>query len=315
MNGVRVLGIIFESLCTVEVIKDPIEALSKAPDGGVLAVIIGVQGPSYRPVGAMMCIFPNGERTGSLSSGCIEADLVLHAKSALENGRPKSIVYGLGSPFIDIELPCGGGLEILLIPNPDTAILAQLTARRNQRLACSVVIKTKTGTFELAEVQPTKRDSDTFVVRLLPDINFFIFGKGPEASTFAALVQSTGYENLLLSPDNETLNAARQLNGASRHLKSPQFPTDIAPDKWSAIVLFFHDHEWEPEILLGALRTNAFYIGAQGSQRARDNRNEKLRALGATKSELQRLKGPIGLVPSARDSRTLAVSVLAEILS
>lgn len=299
----------------MKVIKDPIEALSKASDGGVLAVIVGVQGPSYRPVGAMMCIFSNGERVGTLSSGCIEADLVLHAKSALDKGQPISIVYGLGSPFIDIELPCGGGLEILLLPNPDPTTLEQLCEHRNRRLACSVVIDAKTGEIELAEVQPTRRDGNTFSIRLLPDINFFIFGKGPEASTFAALVQSTGYENLLLSPDKETLNAAFQLNGASRHLKSPQFPRDIAPDEWSAIVLFFHDHEWEPDILLGALQTNAFYIGAQGSRRARDNRNTRLRVLGVTKSQLQRLKGPIGLVPSARDARTLAVSVLAEILS
>ena len=34
-----------------------------------------------------------------------------------------------------------------------------------------------------------------------------------------------------------------------------------------------------------------------------------------TAGERARLRGPIGLVPSARDARTLAVSVLAEVLA
>ena len=37
-------------------------------------------------------------------------------------------------------------------------------------------------------------------------------------------------------------------------------------------------------------------------------------AAGATHEELQRVKGPIGLIPSVRDPKTLAVSVLAEVL-
>jgi xanthine dehydrogenase accessory factor len=37
--------------------------------------------------------------------------------------------------------------------------------------------------------------------------------------------------------------------------------------------------------------------------------------MGMTETERMRLRGPIGLVPSARDARTLAVSVLAEVLA
>jgi xanthine dehydrogenase accessory factor len=89
----------------------------------------------------------------------------------------------------------------------------------------------------------------------------------------------------------------------------------LSSDKWSAIILFFHDHEWEPAILKSGLSTDGFYIGAQGSQRARDNRFKALEALGVENPELSRLHGPVGIIPSARDARTLAVSVLAEILA
>ena len=67
-------------------------------------------------------------------------------------------------------------------------------------------------------------------------------------------------------------------------------------------------------ILDAVLRSNAFYIGAQGSQRAREEREVSVIALGASHSDAARIKGPIGLIPSARDPRTLAVSVLAEVL-
>jgi xanthine dehydrogenase accessory factor len=79
--------------------------------------------------------------------------------------------------------------------------------------------------------------------------------------------------------------------------------------------MFFHDHEWEPPILAQALTTEAFYIGAQGSIRAAEMRRMELVRLGTKETALARLHGPIGLVPSARDARILAVSVLAEVLS
>ena len=90
---------------------------------------------------------------------------------------------------------------------------------------------------------------------------------------------------------------------------------EVVPDERSAIILFFHDHDWEPRILKRALETPAFYIGAQGSRRARDARHQEMLLLGVKKKALRRLKGPIGLIPSARDPRTLAISVLAEVLN
>jgi xanthine dehydrogenase accessory factor len=166
----------------------------------------------------------------------------------------------------------------------------------------------------LSTESQTGREGDAFRVRFPPEIRFLVFGKGPEASTFAALVQAAGYPNLLLSPDDETTRgrARRRMRHAAP--ATTGFPEDLAVDERTAVVLFFHDHDWEPPILMGAVRTPAFYIGAQGSRRARDARIMELEAMGLTEEQRARLRGPIGLVPSARDARTLAVSVLAEVL-
>ncbi len=291
---------------------DPITALLAAEEGAVLAVIAGVEGPSYRPIGAMMAIFSATERAGTLSSGCIEADIALHAMSA---DQPTLLRYGKGSPFADIQLPCGGGLDILLVPSPDRSVLEQVSANRAGRVPCTLSIDTETGAMRCLPEGSTNWSDRTLSVRLIPDLRFLVFGKGPEASTFAGLVQSAGYPNLLLSPDDETLEIGAAAGCETRHLTGPTFPSDLDVDSRTAIVLFFHDHEWEPPILAEAVKTPTFYIGSQGSQKARDARMAVLEAMGVSDADRARLHGPVGLVPSARDPGTLAVSVLAEVLA
>lgn len=296
-------------------LRDPVAELLAMRENGVLALITGVEGPSYRPVGAVMAVDPGGRRTGTLSSGCVENDIALHALEALDAGRPKVIRYGRGSPFMDIQLPCGGGLEIALVPRPDRAVLRALTDARAARRPVTLSVDLAGGALALSAEGETGREAGLFRVRFLPEIRFLVFGKGPEASTFAALVQAAGYPSVLLSPDDETLEAGRQAGAGTQHLTVPGWPEGLAVDDRTAIVLFFHDHDWEPPILIGAVRTPAFYIGSQGSRRARDARLMELEAMGMTETERKRLRGPIGLVPSARDARTLAVSVLAEVLA
>jgi xanthine dehydrogenase accessory factor len=62
------------------------------------------------------------------------------------------------------------------------------------------------------------------------------------------------------------------------------------------------------------LESNAFYIGAQGSKSAHSDLLNKLEEMGSTKLELSRLRKQIGLIPSARNPRILAISVLADVI-
>lgn len=293
----------------------PLEALVKKGGPSVLAIVTKTQGPSYRSVGSIMAFLPGDVRIGSLSSGCVEGDLSIQAGLALEKGKAKTVLYGQGSPYIDIQLPCGGGLEIVLVPQPDLGVLQRLIDTLSNRLPGYLAIDLETGTMESGDTLETRRTQHHFVARYEPQLQFFIFGKGPEATTFAELSQTIGYQSLLLSPDDETINAVGTALGRAEKLLSKRIPPSVQIDAWSAVVLFFHDHDWEPPIIAQALNSDAFYIGAQGSQRARDARFAELMTMGVDAAKLQRVRGPIGLVPSARDPRTLAVSVMAEILA
>lgn len=295
--------------------SDPIEALLSRESDSVLAVVTGIDGPSYRPLGATMAVFENKQRVGTLSSGCIEKDIALHALEALGDRKTRKIRYGRGSPFIDIKLPCGGGLEVLLVPRPDKAVLGRLAARRKSRVPVTLRIEQATGALSFADDGETGQQDGVFRICYLPEVRFLVFGKGPEAATFVALVRSAGYSNILLSPDEETLQHGASLGCETRRLTASLVPADLVVDGYSAVVLFFHDHDWEPPILAAVLSSPAFYIGAQGSKMARETRNLMLEDMGFDKEVLTRIRGPIGLLPSARDARTLAISVLAEVLA
>ena len=291
--------------------QNPIFSLAGGSVRGVLALVIRTQGPSYRSVGATMVFADDGSRLGSLSSGCIESDLALHAQTVRNSGRPMVVAYGEGSQFIDIVLPCGGGLDILLIAQPNAAECALIFRVTEDRIATKIAISKVTG----AITKPAPDDADVFTLSLAPPLQFCVFGKGPEAVHFASLAHALGYAGTVLSPDPETIEAASNGAWQGALLTSQASPADLHIDGYTAIVLFFHDHDWEAPLLRDLLTSDAFYIGAQGSKRAGEARTRELQALGVSDALCARIVGPIGMIPSTRDPQTLAVSVMAEILN
>lgn len=275
-----------------------------------LALILRTEGASYRPVGATMVLGRDGAVAGTLSSGCIDADIAEHAKAVARAGGLRRLRYGAGSPFIDLTLPCGGGLDILVLPAPGAEVLADLRARLASREPFSLAVS-DAG----LSIAPDADVGAELVLRVLPDPRFAVFGKGPEAVAFARMVAGAGYETVLASPDSETLAPLAGRGATVVHLPQPSAVAQVALDAFTAGVLFFHDHDWEPAIVRHLLASRAFYVGAQGSRRTAENRLARLRAAGVAEADLARLRGPIGVIPSTRDARTLAASVLAEVLA
>ena len=289
---------------------DPLAGALLCPDDAVLAVITRVDGPSYRRPGAMMCLFADGTSAGNLTNGCIEGDLALHARAAWRAGQVLNLRYGAGSPFFDIRLPCGGGLDVALFPRPEPGILAQIARKRAARDALSLCFA-RDGRLSLRGALPTHWDGDGFVVDLSPAVQVHIYGEGAEAVVFARLLQGAGIAHHLVTPSQATFAAALR----SGCIATFGMTAPVSVDCRTAIVTFFHDHDRDLTILQNALHSPAFYIGAQGSRRVAAQRLETLRGLGVLQSDLDRLRGPIGLAPSSRHPQALAASVLAEILA
>ena len=89
----------------------------------------------------------------------------------------------------------------------------------------------------------------------------------------------------------------------------------VAPDHQTAIVVLTHDDKFDEPALLGALGTEAFYIGALGSRRNQERRRERLLEAGVAEEALERISGPCGLDIGADTQEETAISILAEILA
>ncbi|MEU7202760.1 XdhC/CoxI family protein [Streptomyces sp. NPDC045470] len=86
-------------------------------------------------------------------------------------------------------------------------------------------------------------------------------------------------------------------------------------DARTALCVLTHDAKFDVPLLERALRLPVAYVGAMGSRRTHLDRLARLRAIGLTELELNRLRSPIGLDLGARTPEETALSIAAEIVA
>lgn len=254
--------------------------------GAAMCTIVKIDGSFSRRLGAQLSVAPDGRIVGSLSDGCLEHELATQARGIQGQG-PKVLRYGKGSPFIDFRLPCGSGLDVLVDPSPNRRHIAHAVEELDAR---------RPGILPIPVEKPGVMTHRTY----LPRPKLLIFGTGPEMRWLTKFSIGFGYECRSFEPRTE--------------LALCRDPSHLYVDAWTAIILLFHDHEWEEAILEWALSTSAMYIGAIGGAVARERRSALLFGHGRSDADVNRIRSPIGLIKSARDPRVMAISILAEII-
>jgi len=69
--------------------------LRKSGEAGVLASAVHTEGSTYRRSGARMLMLPDEQTIGLISGGCLEGDLLEHARSVRESGEPRIVRYDM----------------------------------------------------------------------------------------------------------------------------------------------------------------------------------------------------------------------------
>ncbi len=292
-----------------------------------LVTLIGVDGSSPRPVGSQLAVNADGEYVGQISAGCAEAAIVAEALNCLRSNETKCVRYGKGSPYLDVVLPCGSGIDVHFLPLVSGAVtdrvLKQLTARNAVWISFS--LGNINDEFQIVEKSPNQihlenncgflRDGDKFYRRYDPPIRVLAFGRGTIVGSLALFATALDMEVAAYSPDESTLEYAKAMGARTYHyLTSPENTGLLPTDHRTAAVLLFHDHDWEPPILQKLLATDCFYIGALGSQKTHRQRLELLEALGVPRQEHERIHGPVGLNTRASTPPEIAMSITAQIV-
>lgn len=281
-----------------------------------LATVVKTWGSSPRPIGSLLAVREDGQLSGSVSGGCIEADLVERVRMALPT-RPEALTYGGSKEECHrFRLPCGGTLQIVLEPAPCEPMLKSMEEAVAQRQLVARRLDIETG--QSALFTPNPEDATTFDGQTLttvhgPHWRLLLIGAGQISRYLAQMAQALDYQILVCDP-REEYQTGWDIAGAELVAGMPDDAVRaLSPDDRSAILALTHDPKLDDLALLEALKSPAFYIGALGSRANNVKRRERLRQFDLSETEISRLHGPVGLPIGSRTPPEIAVSILAEL--
>ena len=292
-----------------------------------LCTILKTWGSSPRPVGAMMACTPDGELVGSLSGGCIEEDFL----DQLQDGTLKSQYEIMGKPFTvrygeteaeqaRLKLPCGGQLHVLLEYNePSDAnkqVFDYLASSLENHTKVSRIVDLETGEISAADHvydDAVVIEGGKMIHSLSPMYQLLLLGAGDVAKYVAEMALALGYNVTLCDPRPKYLDNWH-VDGVKT---TSRLPDDVVREcfsnPYSGIIALAHDPRVDDMALMEALKTDAFYIGAMGSERTSAARRKRLPELGLTKGEIGVLRAPIGLQIQSKTPAEIAISVMAQV--
>jgi xanthine dehydrogenase accessory factor len=243
-----------------------------------LATVVATRFSAPRPVGSRLAVSESGELAGSVSGGCVESEVAQVAQDVLASGEAKTLTFGISDEQAGtVGLPCGGEIDISI-----------------ERV-------------ELDDLESLAREDPH---RLL------VFGAVDIAEGLCRLANELGWHTIVA--DARAKFATRERIASADELLV-EWPEEVfarvEPDERTAVVVLTHEERFDIPALIGALRGDAFYVGAIGSRKTQESRRDRLVAEGLTEDELERISGPTGLDVGAETPAETAVSILAEILA
>lgn len=310
------------------------------------ATLVRVQGPAPRPLGSRFLVSSAGDMEGSVSGGCVENDVFLHAEQVLESGRSKLVGYGISDEAaFEVGLSCGGVIDVYIERFRIDQVGQYVASQRSGALA-SVVDGPGAGTrgvfdhelgliaadlsAEVVEaILPSVRlvmdtehptitsvaGSEVFVEPVAPPPRLVIFGAVEIGQTLSALAARAGFSVTVCDPRSAFTTPDRFPDAREVITAWPEEVVDrLALDERTFVVVLSHDPRYEDPVVQAALAREVRYLGAMGSRKTHAKRLERLAGAGVPPSALARIHGPIGLDLGANGARETAVEILAEMV-
>ncbi|HTH96046.1 MAG TPA: XdhC family protein [Stellaceae bacterium] len=150
-----------------------------------------------------------------------------------------------------------------------------------------------------------------------PPLRLIMVGAVHIGQFLAPMAVMAGYKVIIVDPREAFAAQHRfpQADGETLTLVN-EWPDDamesLKPDRRTAIVTLTHDPKIDDPGLIGALKSNAFYIGALGSKKNHAGRGERMKKAGFDEATVARIHGPVGLDINATSPGEIAVAILAQ---
>ena len=297
-----------------------------------VARVVATRRSAPRPIGSKLIVSETGELAGSVSGGCVESEVVEAAREVLAGGEPRLLTYGISDDLaLSVGLPCGGEIDVW-VDEPDPELLRRLAAvvRDEGRAVHFVDLDDgaerlvlegdddvadeliRSGHSKVVEPGGRRVFADVFG----PPPRLFVYGAVDTADSLCASARALGWHTIVADARGRFATRERLPNADEIIVAWPEEAVaQTKPDHATAIVVLTHDDKFDVPLLVGALASEAYYIGALGSRRNQERRRERLLEAGVDESELDRISGPAGLDIGAHTPAETAVSMLAEIMA
>ena len=285
-----------------------------------LCTIVKTVGSSPRPPGSIVAICDDGRQIGSVSGGCVEEHLLERlANGEIPDDRPQLLEYGVTAEENErLGLPCGGRIQLLLqrLTEADRPWLSRLREALEDRRCLERRLDLTTGTTRLIPVEQftdLNIQDDQLSQCFGPRMRMLLVGAGELARNLAELGLAMDYEVLVTDPRQQFL---AQWEGPAAKLIDGM-PDDAvrqyAADAHSIVITLTHDPRIDDMALMEALESDAWYVGALGSQRTTEKRLARLVQLDIAQSDIAKLHAPVGLDIGSKTPIEIAVAIMAEL--
>jgi len=267
-----------------------------------IATVIGTRRSAPRPLGSKLAITRSGKLYGSVSGGCVEADVAERAKGVLEGSSCEVVSYGIADDEAwTVGLPCGGEIDVFVEPFTGAPPIERGTS-------CVVVSGERAGERwhdDDATVR-TELRGEVFVEAVAPPPRLVAVGAGDIAEAMCALAKPLGWHTVVVDP-RPGLATRERVPSADEIVV--RWPDEIDVDADTAVVSLVHEERLDIPALRRAVEGGAFYVGALGSRRAQEKRREHLGEI------FDQVRGPVGIDLGGETASEIALEILAEMLA
>lgn len=284
------------------------------PRAAVAALVMATRGSSYRKPGALALIDNDGLVAGCISGGCLEADLVAAAQTALATGEIRRASFDTRSDedrWFGSQSGCRGETEVLLWPSggPRHPLLDALVAADEAHQVLFVDARADPPQILSSTVGPASADC----VRIAPPPRLLLLGGGPEAPALLALARTLGWHVDLIEHRARYLADAR-LADADRLIdaRPGDALSELDLSAYDAALCATHLYDEDQRCLTRLAPSSIAFVGLLGPAVRRDELLGELPpALAANLRD--RLEGPVGLMLHSHGPESVALSIAARL--
>jgi xanthine dehydrogenase accessory factor len=318
-------------------------------DAAVLVTLVRAEGSSYRRPGARLLLANGGEYAGTISGGCLEAEVLRKAGWLVRDG---AVVERYSTMFDDTaEIPfglgCGGVVDLLLEPVDTLECRALMSALEATVAGSEVTVLTwlpqrgtgllravlsQAGDFTFASEALTEpelvdaRDGvlrrgwvettpeHVFVERLVAPQRLFVLGAGDDAKPLVRMAALLGWNITVLDGRAQLARTDRFPEAAQVFGGSAASAELLSIRPNDAVVLMSHSYEQDRELLATVLPLRPRYLGLLGARhRSALLVSEVAAKLGRTVAECcEHIYAPVGLDLGGDGPEAIALAVISE---